>query len=120
MKVIFYCNYRNPRKKSNDRNPLLATKELYHISVFHYILLLFLPLNQSHCKLQYILCHQKLNSIYSNVVICLTLPSPLRLQNFTTPNGSQMSVCCVCVQIWHLFHIRDRRYRIEINFCVFN
>ena len=25
------------------------------------------------------------------------LPSPLKLQNFTTPNGSLMSVCFVCV-----------------------
>ena len=48
------------------------------------------------------------------------LPSPLKLQNFTTPNESLMNVCCVCVYIWHLFHIRDRRYRFEINFCVFN
>ena len=50
---------------------------------------------------KYIICQQKLNSIYSNVIICfiltpfLTLPSPLNLQNFTTPNRSLM--CCVCV-----------------------
>ena len=37
---------------------------------------------------------------------------------FITPNGSLMSVCCVYVQIWPLFYIRDKRYRIEINFCV--
>ena len=55
-----------------------------------------------------IICQQKLNSIYSNVIICfiltpfLTLPSqpvlpspPLKLQNFTTPNESLMSVCCL-------------------------
>ena len=45
------------------------------------------------------------------------LPSSLKLQNFTTRNGSLM---IVCVQIWHLFHISDRRYRFKINFCVFN
>ena len=45
-----------------------------------------------------IICQQKLNSIYSNVIICFIitpfltlpyqslLPSPLTLQNFTTPN----------------------------------
>ena len=31
--------------------------------------------------------------------------SPLKLQNFTTQNGSLMGVCCVSVHIWHLFHI---------------
>ena len=78
----------------------------------------------------YIIFQQKLNSIYSYVIICfiltpfLTLPSqpllpfPLKLQNFTTPNGSLMSVC---VQIWHLFYIRDRRYRFEnISVCLIN
>ena len=50
------------------------------------------------------------------------LPSPLKLQNFTTPNESLMSVCCVCAQIWHLFHIRDRKYtRIKlISVCLIN
>ena len=49
--------------------------------------------------------NKKLNSIYSNVIICFILtlfysipfqpllPSPLKLQKFTTPNGSLMSVC---------------------------
>ena len=26
----------------------------------------------------------------------------------------------MCVYIWRDFHIRDRRYRFESNFCVFN
>ena len=80
----------------------------------------------------HIICQQKLNSIYSNVIICfilttiLTLPSQpllpfsIKLQNFTTPKEALMSVRCVYVQIWHLFHIRDRKYRIKINFRVFN
>ena len=63
---------------------------------------------------KYIICQQKLNSIYRNVIMCFILTP------FLTPNGSLMSVCCVYVQIWHLFHIRDRSYRIEINFCVCN
>ena len=103
---------------------------------FSILMLLFfiLFLYQSNCKLQvyYIICQQKLNSIYSNVIICFILtpfltlpsqpflPSPFKLQNFTTPNESLMNVCCGCVQIWHLFHTRDRRYRFEINFCVFH
>ena len=28
-------------------------------------------------------------------------------------------VLCVCVKIWHLLHICDRKYRFEINFYVF-
>ena len=24
----------------------------------------------------------------------------------------------MCVHIWHLFHIRDRKYRIEINYLL--
>ena len=32
-----------------------------------------------------------------------------------------MCVVCVCVKIWHLFHIRDRRYSSKLNsVCVFN
>ena len=81
---------------------------------------------------KYFICEQKFNSINSNVIICFVLtpflllpsqtllPSPFKLHNFTNPNGSLMSVCCVCVHILHLFHIRDIRYRIEISFCVFN
>ena len=54
---------------------------------------------------KYIICQQKLNSIYSNVIICFILtpfltptyqsflPSPVKLQNFITPNGPLMSVC---------------------------
>ena len=51
---------------------------------------------------KYIICQLKLNLIDSNVIICfiltsfLTLPSPLKVQNFRTPNKSLMSVCCVC------------------------
>ena len=53
--------------------------------------------------LKHIICQQKLNSIYSNVITCFILtpyltlpsqpllPSPLKLQNFTTSN------CKVCV-----------------------
>ena len=59
--------------------------------------------------------NKKLSSIYSNVITCFILtpfltlpsqpllPSPLKLQNFTTPNEPLMSVCCV--QIWHIFHV---------------
>ena len=32
------------------------------------------------------------------------LPSPLRLQNFKTPNESLMSVCCMCVDLASLSH----------------
>ena len=79
---------------------------------------------------KYIICQQKLNSIYSNVIICFiltlfltlpsqpVLPSPLKLQNFTTPNESLMSVC---VQIWHLFHIRDKKIELKlISVCLIN
>ena len=91
---------------------------------------IFTACGQSNFIYKYNIC--KLNSIYSNVIICFILtpflilpskpilPSPLKLQNFKTPNESLISVCCVCVQIWHVFHIRDRKYIIEINFCVFN
>ena len=55
----------------------------------------------------YILGYQKLNSIFSNVIICFILtlfltlssqpllPSLFKLKKFTTPNESQMSVFCV-------------------------
>ena len=55
----------------------------------------------------------KLNSIYSNVIICfiltpfLTLPlKPLYLPFFSyrTPNESLMSVCCVCADLASLSH----------------
>ena len=50
-----------------------------------------------------------------------TFPSPLRLQNFTTPNGSQMSVCCVCVQIWHLFtYVIEGIELKSISVCLIN
>ena len=90
------------------------------------------PILQSNFIYKNIICQQKLNSIYSNLIIYfiltpfLTLPSqpllpyPLKLQNFTTQSESLMKVCCVCVQIWHLFHVHDKKYRVEINFCVFN
>ena len=54
---------------------------------------------------KYFICQQKLDSIYSNVIICFILtpfltlpslpllPSPLKLQNITTPKRSIMSVC---------------------------
>ena len=38
------------------------------------------------------------------------------LQPLMNPNEC---VLCVCVKIWHLFHICDRKYRFEINFCVY-
>ena len=72
--------------------------------------------DQSNFDYKYIICKQKLNSVYFNVIILTLflnlplqplLPSPLKLHNFTTPNESPMSVCCVCVQIWHPFHVRD-------------
>ena len=81
---------------------------------------------------KYIICQQKLNKIYSYLIICFILtpfstlpyqpllPSPLKLHNFTTPNETLMSVWFVCVQIWHLFHICDRKDCIKINFWVFN
>ena len=60
---------------------------------------------------KYIICQQKLHSIYSNVIIWFILPpfltqpsqplltSPLKLQNLKTPNETLMGVC---LQIWHL------------------
>ena len=65
----------------------------------------------------------KLNSIYSNGIICFILtplltipsqpllPSPLKLKKIITQNESLMSVG---VQIWHLFYIRYRKYVIEM------
>ena len=62
---------------------------------------------QSYFNYKYIICQQKLNSIYSNVIISFILtpflilasqpliPFPIKLQNFTTPNELLMSVC-VC------------------------
>ena len=55
----------------------------------------------------------KLNLIYSNVIICFILtpfltlpsqpllPSPLKLQNFTTPNETLMSVCVDLASLSH-------------------
>ena len=69
---------------------------------------------------KYIVCQQKLNSMKSTVIICFILtpflsqPSTLKLQNFTTPNE------CVCVMIWRVFHICDKKYRFKISLCVFN
>ena len=63
---------------------------------------------QSNLNYKYI-CQQKLDSIYCNLIICFILtplltptsqpllPFPLKLQNFTSPNESLMSVCYVCV-----------------------
>ena len=45
----------------------------------------------------------------------LPLLSYRTLQPQMNPNEC---VKCVCVKIWHVFHIRDRKYRSEINFCV--
>ena len=28
--------------------------------------------------------------------------------------------CVLCVVIWHLFHILDRKYRVEISVCLIN
>ena len=76
----------------------------------------------------------KTKFIYSNVIICfiltpfLTLPSqhllhsPLKLQNFTTPNEPLMSVCFVCVQIWHFFftHMIESIDSKLISVCLIN
>ena len=63
---------------------------------------------------KYIIRQQKLNLIDSNVIICfiltpfLTLPSQpllpshLKLQNYTTPNGSLMSVCADLGSLSHM------------------
>ena len=54
-----------------------------------------------------------------NPTFATPLSSPLKLQNFKTPNKSLMSVC---VQIWHLLHL----YVIEgiesnlISACLIN
>ena len=71
----------------------------------------------------------KINSI-PYVIICFILtpflsvpsppllPSPLKLQYFTTPNEW---VQFVCVKICRVFLIRDRKYRFEINsMCLIN
>ena len=62
---------------------------------------------------KYIICQQKLNLIYSNVILFfiltpfLTLPSKpllplsLKLWNFTTPNETPMGVCADMVFLWH-------------------
>ena len=87
--------------------------------------------SQSNFNYKYLYYMQKKkNSIYSNVIICfilspfLTLPfQPLYLPLFSyrtlQPQMNHLWVC-VCVQIWHFFYVSDRKYRFEINFCVFN
>ena len=69
---------------------------------------------QSKFNYKYIICQKKLNLIYSNVIICfiltpfLTLPFqpfllfPLKLQNFTTPKKSLMSVCADLASLSHM------------------
>ena len=55
-------------------------------------------LEKSNLNYKYIICQRKINSLYSKVIICLILtrflilPSFLKLENFTTPNESLMSV----------------------------
>jgi hypothetical protein len=53
---------------------------------------------------------------HSHPILNFTFPTPstFPLQRQMNPNE------CVCVKIWHLFHIRDKKYRFEINFYVFN
>ena len=82
---------------------------------------------------KYIICQQELNSIYFNVIICFILtpfltlpsqpllPSPLKLKNFTTPNESLMSVCClyVCRCVISFAYVRESIVS-KLFFSVFN
>ena len=88
---------------------ILHRNNLYEVmlpwSLFCYLTSICMCSIQSKFNYKYIICQQKLNSIYSNVIICfiltpfLTLPSqpvlsfPLKLQNFTTLIESLMSAC---------------------------
>ena len=54
------------------------------------------------------------HSIFNSTSLTPLLPSPLKLQNFTTPNEC---VLCVCVKIWYLFHIHDSKL---ISVCLIN
>ena len=73
----------------------------------------FVSQYQSNCKLQVYYMSPKQNLINSNVNICFILtpflilpsqpllPPPLKLQNFTTQNGS---LICVCADLASLSH----------------
>ena len=77
------------------------------------ILLEFRCNMQSNFIYKYVICQQKLNSIFSNVILCLILtpfltlpsklhlPSPLKLQNLTAQNESLMSVCADLASLSH-------------------
>ena len=66
------------------------------------------------------------NHMFHSHSILLGLPSQpllpsslsyITLQSQMNPNE------CVCVKIWRVFHIQDRKYRFEINFysvCLIN
>ena len=93
------------RKERGDNRAIILYIKENHFHHYDWPVLWF---GQSNFNYKYIICQQKINSIYSNVIICFTsqplLPYPLNLQKFTTPNESLMSVCCVSMQIWNLFH----------------
>ena len=77
---------------------------------------------------KYTLYMSKKNLIASNVMICSILTPyhnptsqsllPTLLSYSTLqPKTNHLWVCVVCV-IWHLFHVRDINYRIEINWTL--
>ena len=86
---------------------------------------------QSNSQLQvyYMSTKTKFNVIYCNhmfhshSILKSTFPNPFylpllsyrTLQPQINPNEC---VQCVCVKIWRVFHICDRKYRFEINFSV--
>ena len=73
----------------------------------------------------------KFNVVYWNH-ICFILtpfltlfPNPFYLPLLTYRTlqhqmNHQLTLRSVCIYIWHDFHIRDRSYRFESNFSVFN
>ena len=81
---------------------------------------------QSNCKLQvdYMSTKTKFNIINCNHMFhsysILMSTFPTHSTELYNPKSTLMSVCCVCVKIWHFFHIRDRKYRFEINFWMQN
>ena len=73
---------------------------------------------------KYISTKTKFNVIYCNhmfhshpILKDLSNPFYLPLLSYRTLQP-QMNVCCVRVYIWRDFHICDRKYRFESNFCV--
>ena len=60
---------------------------------------------------------------YSHSILKSTFPTPSTFPSKATelynPKWTLMSVCCVCVKIWHLFHIRDRELKL-ISVCLIN